>query len=1289
MFGVSKTKSDLGLRFCAWLGLAVGTALPGTGWAAEQASPDFRPYPIQHVRATDLESTLVSLLPAGTEILIDPRGNRVLIRGPASTHAAAERVIQSLDKTPAAAPAAAEAPRSAPLLKIYPCAPGQAKPMADALQAEFGATAGVRIVPDERTAQILVVAPTELHGPIASRLTAPGQTVPPAAQPGAAPQPPAAQPTARQPSGRPYQLTRVPAERFEAFAAAMLGNRFVPAGSGNPNIGVYRLLTADGSQVVVTVNRAANTVEIAGNGPAVDSFTQFVRAIDAAPVGGDESTRLVALHSTRPDDARRTVDALRASNGGRKVAVAPGPLAAKLFQSRPGETIAVAQAAPAGPAPAAPAPGSQAPVAPTGPAPQAAPGGEADAGQGEAGGMIGPVQVEMLDGLDVLIIRGHRRDVQRVMEIIQQIERLSQETEPAIIVFPLSHVDSVPLATLVNQLYAEVFASRQGAVSITALVKPNAMLLIGRKESVQQVIDLIKRLDVPVPPESQFQVFRLRHAAATTVQTTVQGFFTDRGGLSPQVRVTADSRSNALIVQASPRDMAEVAAMIARLDVDTSEAVNELKIFHLSHASADELLPVLQDAIGGQAAARLGAAGAPAPQAPTPQAGGAATSPRTSMLQLMTVDVQGQRKLNSGILSDVKITADARANTLVVSAPADSMPLIEALIKQMDQPAAVRAEIKVFTVVNGDATALAQTVQDLFGQTATPGQTGALGAAGTAAGENSLVPLRLAVDLRTNSIIAAGTRSELLVVEAVLLRLDETDVRNRKSIVYRLKNAPAADVANAVNSFLRSERDVERLAPGVVTPFEQIEREVVVVPEPVSNSLIVSATPRFFDEIARLVEELDQRPPMVMIQVLIAEVTLTNTDEFGVELGLQDSVLFNRSIGGTGGALVPGFNFNNQPLGGFPYSPNTVGTQGLSSLSLNRSNSELGFGGLVLSASSESVSVLLRALQERRRLEVLSRPQVMTLDNQPAYIQVGQRVPQIRGVSLTAYGQTNNVDYEDVGLILQVIPRISPDGLVVMEIDANRSDVGPEAEGIPVSISSTGQVIRSPRINRTLAQTTVSALSGQTVILGGLISKQKILTHRQVPLLGDVPVLGNLFRYDFTRNQRSELLIIMTPQIVRNEEDMERIKKIEAARMHWCLADVIEMHGDAGLRARCDDWSDAETTVVHPDGAKPEVVPTPAPNGTPRLNSPEAPPALEPVPGTGQPAAPPGSPSALPPAGHNGTSSQGPVLQPAPRGQPAAGGVRRTSATAPLDEFQGTTPTTVRYGEPNPLRGRQ
>ena len=247
----------------------------------------------------------------------------------------------------------------------------------------------------------------------------------------------------------------------------------------------------------------------------------------------------------------------------------------------------------------------------------------------------------------------------------------------------------------------------------------------------------------------------------------------------------------------------------------------------------------------------------------------------------------------------------------------------------------------------------------------------------------------------------------------------------------------------------------------------------------------------------------------------------------------------------------------------------------------------------MFSASSESLSVLLRTLKQNQRVEVLSRPQVMTLDNQPAFVMVGQQVPTITGTSSTQIGQNNTIQYTNVGLIVNVTPRISPDRLVVMEIDAVRSDLGPVDQGIPVSALN-GTIIRQPIINTTQAQTTVSAMDGQTVVLGGLIVKNKTDLHRKVPWVGDLPVIGRLFRYDSVSNERDELLIIMTPHIVTNEADADKIREAEAARMNWCLSDVVAMTGDNSLRPRGSEWSDKETDVIYPDlnprGEKPSPV---------------------------------------------------------------------------------------------------
>ena len=806
--------------------------------------------------------------------------------------------------------------------------------------------------------------------------------------------------------------------------------------------------------------------------------------------------------------------------------------------------------------------------------------------------------MESLPDLDVILLRGSDRDVEKLTQIIQELERLSKETQPEIELVELKHAQSESIAEIVESVREDLTGRRQGRVSLTPLVKPNAVLLIGWGDAIQATIRLINRLDTPVNPESQFQVFRIKHAPVTNILTAVQQFFSNRENLGPKVESIADVRSNSLIVYAAPRDMGEVQRLVKSLDTPAGDVVNRAQVILIQNALAADIAQTLQAAIsppGGQDASNI-------------------------ILELLSIDEAGQRLVESGILAGVKVTANARNNSLIVSGPNESLPLVRALIDQLDSPAAV-AQIKVFRIINGEAASLVQMLRSLV-----PSETGSAGGPRLPASESgsALTPLRFSVDTRTNSIIATGSEADLEIIEALLLRLDEEDLAQRKNEVYRLKNSPALDVAAAVNEFLRSERIVSLAAPGNQSPFEQIEREVVVVPEPVRNTLIISATPRFFDEIERLIIELDKPPPQVLIQVLIAEIQLNNTHEFGVELGLQDSILFDRSLlgdlittvnttqGSTPAGIItstqeiiqsatndPGFNFNNRPLGNSGstqalQNSGRVGSQGLSTFAVGRVNNELGFGGLVLSASSESVSVLIRALQDSRRLDVLARPQVRTLDNQKAFIQVGQRVPRITASNITEGGlQTNTVELENVGLILGVTPRVSPDGTVVMEIDAEKSSLGPEQEGIPISINVDGNVIRSPRINTTTAQTTVSAVNGETIILGGLITKEDTMITRRVPYLSSIPLLGNVFRFDSNTSRRNELIIVLTPHVIRGVDDSQQLNQEEMAKISWCAADAYEIHGDLGLSGNHKPISEDDVDVIYPDSNPRGIPPDP------------------------------------------------------------------------------------------------
>ncbi|MFT5299397.1 MAG: general secretion pathway protein D [Mariniblastus sp.] len=779
------------------------------------------------------------------------------------------------------------------------------------------------------------------------------------------------------------------------------------------------------------------------------------------------------------------------------------------------------------------------------------------------------VEIETLPDLDVVILRGRDKDLDQLEEIIRQIERISRETQPEIRIYHLQHTGSTAIADIIAETRQDLVSGRQGRVTVTPLVKPNAILLIGWGEAVNAILELARELDTPVDASTQFSVIRIEHASADSISDSIGQFFADRGGLSPQFNIAVDNRTNSLVVHASPRDMKEVTRLVKQLDVAGGRAVNQAVVINIRNSLASDVAQTLEAAITA-----------------------GTSNSRSAGMELYAFDEKGIRILQSGSLDEVQITPNVRNNTLIVSSPKANLGLLEELIRQIDTPA-TRSQLKVFKIYNGDASTMIQTLRSLIPGTVGDGANTKLP---TAPDEISLVPIRFSVDTRSNSILAMGSEGDLKIIEALIAKLDESTNSQRQTEVYQLKNAPAVDVANAINQFLQNSREIEGMSPGEQNPFQQLEQEVVIVPEPIANKLLLSATPRYFEEINDLIEKLDEQPSQVVVQVLIAEVLLNETDELGVELGLQDSVLFDRSLLGnllttqdstsasTPAGIVttvqeiirsatnlPGFGFNSaSPLGnsGSTASLGTAGAvagQGISNFAVGRSNDQMGFGGLVLSASSQNVSILVRALQESRRIEILSRPQIRTLDNQPAFIQVGQRVPRITGSTVNQNGQSNSVTNENVGLILGVTPRIGPDGNVIMEIDAEKSNLGSEQDGIPVAVSNDGTVIRSPRVDTTTAQATVSAADGETIVLGGLITNSTQKVDRSVPFLRDIPVLKHFFKFESYQKRRTELLIVLTPHVIRSSADNARNRNLESSRMSWCASDVFEMQGNDDL----------------------------------------------------------------------------------------------------------------------------
>ncbi|RPI61210.1 MAG: hypothetical protein EHM48_06035, partial [Planctomycetaceae bacterium] len=496
----------------------------------------------------------------------------------------------------------------------------------------------------------------------------------------------------------------------------------------------------------------------------------------------------------------------------------------------------------------------------------------------------------------------------------------------------------------------------------------------------------------------------------------------------------------------------------------------------------------------------------------------------------------------SAMQEGIQITPDSRTNSLVVSATLDNMPLLEALIRALDSTSPRVAEIRVFPLTNGDATRMATVLMQLFRLQASGGVAAATGAnakavsytlvtsqpsgdtASATVGNAEQAALNVTVDTRTNSLLVGGTKQYVELASKIITELDASPAQERRSEVYRLRNARANDVQTAVSTFLNQERQLLTSTLGAAnmgSAQRLLEQQVAVVAVPSegqaanANTLLISASPRYFDIVADMIKELDQPQPQVLIQCLLAEVALGDELDFGMDAMYTKKVDDNNTIK-TGTKF--GVATEVQNLNGFTFS-----------------------------LTGGDFTFFLRALQHQRRLEVLDRPQIMAQDNQVAMINIGQRVPFIVDTRTTDTGATfSTVQYQPVGIQLNVTPRINPDGLVKM-------DISPTISSLSKSTVDISPGVKATIIDERTAKTTLTVQDGHTVVLGGLITTQDENIESKVPVLGDIPLLGWLFKQTIKVKERKELLIILTPHVMRNVKNNDDATKIQIDRFNQLL----------------------------------------------------------------------------------------------------------------------------------------
>ncbi len=288
-------------------------------------------------------------------------------------------------------------------------------------------------------------------------------------------------------------------------------------------------------------------------------------------------------------------------------------------------------------------------------------------------------------------------------------------------------------------------------------------------------------------------------------------------------------------------------------------------------------------------------------------------------------------------------------------------------------------------------------------------------------------------------------------------------------------------------------------------PRDESGEGVRVVAEPATNSLVILATPREYRAIEEVLGRLDLIPRQVLMEVLVAEVTLSGDFEFGVEYAL--------SKGGFGAEAAGDGRSPDSRGGGF---------QAL----------ESGLTSIV--EAGREFRVFVNALMQDARVKVLSSPHLLAVDNRPARIRVGSEQPVATGmvVSQEAQATTTTIQFKNVGRILTIVPQVNSEGLVHLQVRVEVSDVG---ERVVVGRQS------FDAFNVRDAETTAVLQDGQTLVIGGIITDNRRRTRIGIPLLMELPVLGQLFRTDVERSERTELVILITPRVIRNRREGERV----------------------------------------------------------------------------------------------------------------------------------------------------
>ncbi len=480
------------------------------------------------------------------------------------------------------------------------------------------------------------------------------------------------------------------------------------------------------------------------------------------------------------------------------------------------------------------------------------------------------------------------------------------------------------------------------------------------------------------------------------------------------------------------------------------------------------------------------------------------------------------------------LNAFSTSNTLLfIDSSANTDRLLK-ILGELDVAGAA-GMIRIVPLRNASAADVVKTLDALYQEAPATGT--ALGRrAGRPGRAKGVAPPRSLADGRTNSVIVLAAKDLMPDIEELIGKLDVPAPENTGKInVYYLENSDAEEMAKVLASF-SEKKPAPTTAAAVSQPVTvkgvisaELEGGVKIAADKTTNSLIIIASPNDYQTLVDVIRKLDIRRRQVYVEALIMEISLDKGLDVGVEF---------RGAGQTSGegAVISGTNFD------FTGNVNSL----LSALSsgnvLSFSGTGMTLAGTVgnvkLSDGTEipAITAVFRAAQSRSDINVLSSPNLLTMDNKEAEIVVGQNVPIITSQTTNTTNTsniTNTIERKDVGITLRLTPHIHESDFVNLDI-AHESSAIKENSQLDANIVGVTTTKRS-------VKTSVLVHNGDTVVLGGMMQETLTVSQKQVPLLGDIPLLGYLFRYKSASRSKTNLMVFLTPRIIKESKEIAEL----------------------------------------------------------------------------------------------------------------------------------------------------